>query len=133
MTPPQVPEGATPLRLRVLDLPFTAVEWALPGDAPALAAATEDRWLTFARSPLARDWASFTGCARLSNSSPIISCFALLKAVYFNGVSTPFSFWRVILEAMNADSAQRPYTLNLGTNLRNTQEHRGHRRSGRAG
>ncbi len=57
----QVAEGMKPSRLRVLDLPFTAVEWALPGDAPALTAGTEDRWLSFARSPLAREWASFTG------------------------------------------------------------------------
>jgi len=54
--------GELPRRLRVLDLPFSAVEWALPGDAPSLAAdgLEPQRWALFARSPLARE-RSLTG------------------------------------------------------------------------
>jgi hypothetical protein len=54
--------GEAPRRLRVLDLPFSAVEWALPGDAPQLApeGLPPDRWALFARSPLARE-RSMTG------------------------------------------------------------------------
>ena len=74
-------EGAKPLRLRVLDLPFTAVEWALPGDAPTLTAGTEDRWLSFARSPLAREWASFTGCAA-ANLPPEVLIISLMPVCW---------------------------------------------------
>lgn len=58
----QVGGGGAPRRLRVLDLPFSAVEWALPGDAPQLApqGLPPDRWALFARSPLARE-RSMTG------------------------------------------------------------------------
>jgi hypothetical protein len=64
----QVGGSDAPRRLRVLDLPFSAVEWALPGDAPQLApeGLPPDRWALFARSPLARE-RSMTGsvCRRL--------------------------------------------------------------------
>ncbi len=63
-TSPQVGGGELPRRLRVLDLPFSAVARALPGDAPALApeGLAPERWALFARSPLARE-RSLTGCA----------------------------------------------------------------------
>ncbi|KAK9867753.1 hypothetical protein WJX84_002654 [Apatococcus fuscideae] len=44
-----------PSRIRILDLPFTAVEWVLPGDAPPLDAKLSSPFGSFERSPLARD------------------------------------------------------------------------------
>ncbi|BDA45713.1 probable WD repeat-containing protein 11 at C-terminar half [Coccomyxa sp. Obi] len=44
-----------PTRIRVLDLPFTAVEWVLPGDLTSWHSAGSDSWMVWERSPLARE------------------------------------------------------------------------------
>ncbi|KAK9863395.1 hypothetical protein WJX84_011255 [Apatococcus fuscideae] len=56
----QVAGQARPSRIRILDLPFTAVEWVLPGDAPPIDAKLTSPFGSFERSPLARD-RSLTG------------------------------------------------------------------------
>ena len=42
-----------PHRVRVLDLPFTAVEWVLPTELSASLPATPTRWMVWQRSPRA--------------------------------------------------------------------------------
>ena len=58
----QVGGDAAPRRARVLDLPFTAVEWVIPADAPSLApeGVPPAKWALFARSPPPREQ-SLTG------------------------------------------------------------------------
>ena len=43
--------GCRPTKLRVLDLPFTAVEWVVPLDRPLMQQATPDQWVAWQRSP----------------------------------------------------------------------------------
>ena len=45
------------MRVRVLDLPFTAVEWVLPGDMLAAGGdpLTPAKWMVWDRSPLAKE------------------------------------------------------------------------------
>ena len=43
--------GCRPTKLRVLDLPFTAVEWVAPLDRPLMQQATPDQWVAWQRSP----------------------------------------------------------------------------------
>ncbi|KAK9845313.1 hypothetical protein WJX81_003317 [Elliptochloris bilobata] len=50
---------ARPARIRVLDLPFTAVEWVLPRGAAPREPLGAERWLTLERSPLARERSFF--------------------------------------------------------------------------
>ena len=50
--------GATrPVRVRVLDLPFTAVEWVLPSDMLQAGGdpLTPAKWMVWDRSPLAKE------------------------------------------------------------------------------
>lgn len=56
----QVGGEARPARIRVLDLPFTAVEWVLPREAAPREPAGAERWLMLERSPLARERSFFT-------------------------------------------------------------------------
>ena len=63
----QVGGEARPARIRVLDLPFTAVEWVLPQGAAPRDPPGADRWLTLERSPLARE-RSFFGAWDLDGS-----------------------------------------------------------------
>jgi hypothetical protein len=67
----QVGGDVAPRRLRVLHLPFSAVEWALPGDAPQQApeGLPPDRWALFAPSPLARE-RYMTGSVRAAVCDP---------------------------------------------------------------
>ncbi len=55
----QVGGEARPARIRVLDLPFTAVEWVLPRCASGREPPGAERWLTLERSPLARERSLF--------------------------------------------------------------------------
>ena len=55
----QVGGEARPARIRVLDLPFTAVEWVLPREAASRIPPGAERWLTLQRSPLARERSFF--------------------------------------------------------------------------
>lgn len=55
----QVGGEARPARIRVLDLPFTAVEWVLPRCAAGREPPGAERWLTLERSPLARERSLF--------------------------------------------------------------------------
>lgn len=82
LLPLQVGGGVAPQRLRVLDLPFSAVEWGLPGDAPALApeGLPSDRWALFARSPLARE-RSMTGFAIVDSVLVVLLCSATIADV----------------------------------------------------
>lgn len=60
--PGQVGGQTRPVRVRVLDLPFTAVEWVLRAEptvgeddeASQEEGATSDQWMVLARSPLAQ-------------------------------------------------------------------------------
>ncbi len=51
----QLGGNTKPTRIRVLDLPFTAVEWVLPGDLATWHSAGSDSWMVWERSPLARE------------------------------------------------------------------------------
>lgn len=51
----QLGGNTKPTRIRVLDLPFTAVEWVLPGDLTSWHSAGSDSWMVWERSPLARE------------------------------------------------------------------------------
>ena len=53
----QIGGSSRPVRVRVLDLPFTAVEWVLPsdmlqGEGTPL---TPAKWMVWDRSPLAKE------------------------------------------------------------------------------
>ena len=51
----QLGGNTKPTRIRVLDLPFTAVEWVLPGDLATWHSAGSESWMVWERSPLARE------------------------------------------------------------------------------
>lgn len=53
----QVGGASRPARVRVLDLPFTAVEWLLPADMLAGGGdpLTPAKWMVWDRSPLAKE------------------------------------------------------------------------------
>ena len=55
---PQLGGNTKPTRIRVLDLPFTAVEWVTPTEMPAWNASS-DNWMVWERSPLARERSLF--------------------------------------------------------------------------
>jgi len=48
-----------PSRIRVLDLPFTAVEWVLPEELSPAQYLGQDKWMVWERSPLARERSLF--------------------------------------------------------------------------
>ena len=48
-----------PSRIRVLDLPFTAVEWVLPEELSPAQYLGRDKWIVWERSPLARERSLF--------------------------------------------------------------------------
>ena len=48
-----------PSRIRVLDLPFTAVEWVLPEDMTPAQYLGKDKWMVWERSPLAKERSLF--------------------------------------------------------------------------
>lgn len=48
-----------PSRIRVLDLPFTAVEWVLPEELTPAQYLGQDKWMVWERSPLARERSLF--------------------------------------------------------------------------
>ena len=48
-----------PSRIRVLDLPFTAVEWVLPEELDPAHFLGQDKWMVWERSPLARERSLF--------------------------------------------------------------------------
>lgn len=48
-----------PSRIRVLDLPFTAVEWVLPEELTPAQFLGKDKWMVWERSPLARERSLF--------------------------------------------------------------------------
>ena len=48
-----------PSRIRVLDLPFTAVEWVLPEEISPAQYLGQDKWIVWERSPLARERSLF--------------------------------------------------------------------------
>ena len=53
----QVGGNSRPVRVRVLDLPFTAVEWVLPSDMLQAGGdpLTPAKWMVWDRSPLAKE------------------------------------------------------------------------------
>ncbi len=53
----QIGGNTRPVRVRVLDLPFTAVEWVLPSDMLQGGgdALTPAKWMVWDRSPLAKE------------------------------------------------------------------------------
>ena len=69
----QVGGSTRPVRVRVLDLPFTAVEWVLPSEmthasAEALSPA---KWMVWERSPLAKERSLQVGtCWAVSGAHP---------------------------------------------------------------
>ena len=48
-----------PSRIRVLDLPFTAVEWVLPEEISPAQYLGQDKWIVWERSPLAQERSLF--------------------------------------------------------------------------
>ncbi len=48
-----------PSRIRVLDLPFTAVEWVLPEEISPAQYLGQEKWIVWERSPLARERSLF--------------------------------------------------------------------------
>ena len=48
-----------PSRIRVLDLPFTAVEWVLPEEMSPAQYLGQEKWIVWERSPLARERSLF--------------------------------------------------------------------------
>ena len=53
----QIGGNTRPVRVRVLDLPFTAVEWVLPSDMLQAGGdpLTPAKWMVWDRSPLAKE------------------------------------------------------------------------------
>ncbi len=51
-----------PSRIRVLDLPFTAVEWVLPEELSPAQYLGQDKWMVWERSPLAQERSLFGYC-----------------------------------------------------------------------
>lgn len=53
----QIGGNTRPVRVRVLDLPFTAVEWVLPSDMLHAGGdpLTPSKWMVWDRSPLAKE------------------------------------------------------------------------------
>lgn len=64
----QVGGTTRPHRVRVLDLPFTAVEWVLPTELSASLPATPTKWMVWQRSPRA--------VMRVSSGLPLLHSFS---------------------------------------------------------
>lgn len=92
--PPCVQVGGStrPVRVRVLDLPFTAVEWVLPSEmthasAEALSPA---KWMVWERSPLAKE-----------RSLQVGTCWAMsgITRKFWGGASAPCRWPPAVLRA----------------------------------